>query len=68
MKNMETGTCSAYIPDDASRSCSGNPHGKVELCVGRKRIVLTDTISVSNRLIIGSNGPIMNNYELRYEN
>lgn len=67
MKNMEMGTCSAYIPDDASRSCSGNPHGKVELCVG-KRIVLTDTISVSNRLIIGSNGTIMNDYELRYEN
>ena len=56
-KDLETGTCSFSIPDYTGLNRTGNLPAKLKLCVGA-RIMLTDNISVSDRLINGSIGTV----------
>ena len=49
-KDLETGTCSVSIPDNTSLTQTANLPAKLKVCVGA-RIMLTDNISVSDRLI-----------------
>ena len=53
-KVIETNTCSISIPDNISLSQTVNQPAKLKLCVGA-RVMLTDNISVSDRLINSSN-------------
>jgi len=57
-KDLETGTCSVSIPDNTSLTQTANLPAKLKVCVGA-RIMLTDNISVSDRLINGSIGTVM---------
>ena len=56
-KDLETGTCSISIPDNASLTQTANLPAKFKLFVGA-RIMLTDNISMSDRLINGSIGTV----------
>ena len=56
-KNIETNTCSISIPDNIGLSQTANLPAKLKLCVGA-RIMLTDNISVSDRLVNGSIGTV----------
>ena len=56
-KDIETNTCSISIPDNISLSQTANLPAKLKLCVGA-RVMLTDNISVSDRLINGSIGTV----------
>ena len=56
-KDIETKTCSISIPDNIGLSQTVNLPAKFKLCV-RARVLLTDNISVSNRLINGSIGKV----------
>ena len=56
-KNIETNTCSISIPDNIGLSQTANIPAKLKLCVGA-RVMLTDNISVSDRLINGSIGKV----------
>ena len=56
-KDIDTNTCSIYIPDKIGLSQTANLHVKLKLCVGT-RVMLTDNISVSDRLINGSLGTV----------
>ena len=52
-KDFETNTCSISIPDNIGLSQTANLPAKLKLCVGA-RVMLTDNISVSDRLSNGS--------------
>ena len=54
-KDIETNTCSISIPDNIGLSQTANLPAELKLCVG-VRVMLTDNISVSDRLITGSVG------------
>ena len=56
-KDIETSTCSISIPDNICLSQTANLPAKLKLCVGA-RVMLTDNISVSDRLINGSIGTV----------
>ena len=56
-KNIETNTCSISIPDNIGLSQTANLPAKLKLCVGA-RVMLTDNISISDRLIKGSIGTV----------
>ena len=56
-KDIETNTCSISIPDNIDLSQTANLPAKLKLCVGT-RVMLTDNISVSDRLINGSVGRV----------
>ena len=56
-KDIETSTCSISIPDNICLSQTANLPAKLKLCVGA-RVMLTDIISVSGRLINGSIGTV----------
>ena len=56
-KDIETNTCSISIPDNISLSQTANLPAKLKLCVGA-RVMLTDNVSVSDRLINSSLGTI----------
>ena len=56
-KDIETSTCSISIPDNICLSQTANLPAKLKLCVGA-RVMLTDNVSVSDRLINGSLGTI----------
>ena len=56
-KNIEINTCSISIPDDISLPQTVNPPGKLKLCVG-VRVMLTDNISVSDKLSNSSIGTV----------
>ena len=56
-KDLETGTSSISIPDTASLTQTANLPAKLKLCLGA-RIMLTDNISVADRLINGSIGTV----------
>ena len=49
-KDIETNTCSIRIPNNINLSQTANLPGKLKLCVGA-RVMLTDNINVSDRLI-----------------
>ena len=51
-KDIETSACSIFIPDNVGRSQTANLPAKLKLSVGA-RVMLTDNISVSHRLING---------------
>ena len=55
--DIEAITCSISIPDNISLSQTANLPAKLKLCVGT-RVMLTDNISVSERLINGSIGTV----------
>ena len=52
-KGIETNTCSISIPDNIGLSQTANLPSKLKLYVGA-RVMLTDNICVSGRLINGS--------------
>ena len=52
-KDFKTNTCSISIPDNIGLSQTANLPAKLKLCVGA-RVMLTDNISVSDRLSNGS--------------
>ena len=54
---METNTYSISIPDNIGLSETANLPGKLKLCVGA-RVMLTNNIRVSDRLINGSIGTV----------
>ena len=54
-KDIETNTCSISITDNIGLSKTANLPAKLKLCVGA-RVMLTDNISISVRLIEGSSG------------
>ena len=56
-KDIETNTCSISIPDNIGLSRTANLPAKLKLCVGA-RVMLTDSFSVSDRLINGSIGTV----------
>ena len=56
-KDIETNTCSISIPDKIGLSQTANLPAKSKLCIGA-RVMLTDNISVSDRLINGSIGTV----------
>ena len=56
-KEIETNTCSISIPDNISLSQTANVLAKLKLRVGA-RVILTDNIIVSGRLINGSIGTV----------
>ena len=56
-KDIETNTCSRSIPDNIDLSQTVNLHAILKLCVGA-RVMLTDNISVSGRLINSSIGTV----------
>ena len=58
---MEINTCSISIPDNIGLSQTAKLPAKLELCVGA-RIMLTDNISVPDRLINGSIGTVKIGY------
>ena len=57
-KDIETNTCSISIPDNIGLSQTANPHTTLKLCVVGARVMLTDNISVSDRLLNGSIGTV----------
>ena len=56
-KDIETNTCPISLPDNIGLSQTANLPEKLKLCVGA-RVMLTDNISVSERLINGSVGTV----------
>ena len=56
-KDIEANTCSISIPDNIDLSQTANLPAKLKLCVGA-RVMLSDNISVSDRLINGSIGTV----------
>ena len=56
-KDVQTNTCSRSIPDNIDLSQTVNLHAILKLCVGA-RVMLTDNISVSDRLINSSIGTV----------
>ena len=56
-KDLETGTCSISIPDYLMLNKTANLPAKLKVCVGA-RVMLTDNISISDRLINGSIGTV----------
>ena len=56
-KDMETNTCSISIFDNIGSSQTANRPAKLKLCVVA-RVILTDNVSVSDRLINGSIGTV----------
>ena len=56
-KDLETGTYSISIPDIASLNQTANLPAKLKVCIGA-RLILTDNISVSDKLINGSIGTV----------
>ena len=56
-KDIETNTCSISIPDNIGLFQTVNLPAKFKLCV-HARLLLTDNISISNRLINGSIGKV----------
>ena len=56
-KDLETGTCSVSIPDNTSLNQTANLPAKLKVCIGA-RLMLTDNIRVSARLLIGSIGTV----------
>ena len=56
-KDIETNTCSIFIPGNIGLSQTANLPAKLKLCVGA-RIMLTYNISVSDRLINSSSGTV----------
>ena len=56
-KDIDTNMCSISIPDNIGLSQTANLPAKLKLCVGA-RVMLTDNVSVSDRLINGSLGTI----------
>ena len=56
-KDIEKNTCSISIPDNIDLSQTANLLAKLKLCVDA-RVMLTDNISVSVRLINGSIGTV----------
>ena len=56
-KYIETNTCYISIPDNIRLSHTANLPAELKLCVGA-RVMLTDNISVSDRLINGSIGTV----------
>ena len=56
-KDKEKNTCSISIPDNISLYQTANLPAKLKLCVGT-RVMLTDNISVFDRLINGSIGTV----------
>ena len=52
-KDLETGTCRINVLDYVSLNQTGNLPAKLKVCV-RARLMLTDNISVTDRLINGS--------------
>ena len=56
-KDVETNTCSISIPDNIGLAQTVNLPAKLKLCVGA-RVMLTENINVSNRLIKGSIGTV----------
>ena len=56
-KDIDTNTCSISIPDNIGLSETTNLPAKLKLCVVA-RVMLTDNVSVSDRLINGSLGTI----------
>ena len=56
-KDLETGTCHINVPDYVSLNQTGNLPAKLKVCIGA-RLMLTDNISVADRLINGSIGTI----------
>ena len=56
-KDVKTYTCSIAIPDNIGLSQTANISTKLKLCIG-DRIMLSDNISVSERLINGSIGTV----------
>ena len=61
-KEIETNTCFISIPDNIGLSQTANLPAKLKLCVGA-RVILTDNISVSDRLINGSIGTVKHLYK-----
>ena len=57
-KGIETSTCSISVPNNIVLSQTANLPAKLELCVGA-RVMLTDNISASDRLINCSIGTIV---------
>ena len=71
-KDLETGTYRVSIPEHASLNQTGNLPTTLKLCIGA-RFMLTDNISVADRLINGSIGTVRylnfnKNYPLLGEN
>ena len=56
-KDIEANTCSISIPDNIGLSQTANLPTKLKLCVGA-RVMFTDNINVSDRLINGSIGTV----------
>ena len=56
-KDIDTNLCCISIPDNIGLSQTANLPAKLKLCVGA-RVMLTDNVSVSDRLINGSLGTI----------
>ena len=56
-KDIETNTCSISIPDNVGLSQTANLPAKLKLRVGA-RIILSDNINISDRLINGSIGTV----------
>ena len=56
-KDIDTNMCSISIPDNIGLSQTANLPAKLKLCVGA-RVMLTDNVSVSDRLINSSLGTI----------
>ena len=63
-KDIDTNTCSISIPDNIGLSQTANLPAKLKLCVGA-RVILTDNISVSDRLINGSLGTVKHLDEIK---
>ena len=56
-RDVETGTCSVSLPDNTNLNQTANLPGKLKVCVGA-RLMLTDNINISDRLINGSIGTV----------
>ena len=57
IKDIDTNSCSISIPDNIGLSQTANLPSKLKLCVGA-RVMLTDNIGVSDRLINSSLGTV----------
>ena len=62
-KDKEKNTCSISIPDNIGFSQTANLPAKLKLCVGT-RVMLTDNISASDKLINGTVG-VVNHFDRR---
>ena len=57
LRDLETGTCSVSIPDTTSLNKTANLPAKLKVCKGA-RLMITDNINISDRLINGSVGTV----------